>query len=96
MLPPEIWQMILRYAIAAPEFLDPDYWVDRFPPRVIEERDQLDFKSYKKAEIIRNTLQQVCKSWNEYLRQYAHRFVHMHEVVKGHISANCLHSALRI
>ncbi|PVF97172.1 hypothetical protein CPB86DRAFT_707531, partial [Serendipita vermifera] len=96
MLPPEIWQMVLRYAVAAPEFLDPDYWVDRFPPRVIEERVLLDFKSYEKAEVTRTTLQKVCRSWDEYLRQYAYRFVHMHDVVQGNISTDCLHSAIRI
>ncbi|PVG04334.1 hypothetical protein CPB86DRAFT_869033 [Serendipita vermifera] len=96
MLPPEIWQTILRYAIAAPEFLDPDYWVDRFPPRVIEERVLLDFKSYKIVEFTRGTLQSVCRSWNEYLRQYAYRFVHMHDVVQGKVSADSLHSAIRI
>lgn len=96
MLPPEIWQWILRYAIAAPEFLDPDYWVDRFPPKVIRRRDDLNFQKYLEAESTLKTLQRVCKTWEEYLSRYAHRFVDMSDVVHGKVSVEDSRSAIRI
>ncbi|PVG04326.1 hypothetical protein CPB86DRAFT_778589 [Serendipita vermifera] len=96
MLPPEIWQCILRYAITAPEFLDPDYWVDRFPPWVIVNRGKLDLGNYFKAEATRHSLRKVCRSWDEYLRKYAHRFVRMCDVVHGKVPIQYLRSAIRI
>ncbi|PVG04328.1 hypothetical protein CPB86DRAFT_694047, partial [Serendipita vermifera] len=96
MLPVEIWQCILRYAIAAPEFLDPDYWVDRLPPWVIKERRGLNFVKYLEAEATRNSLQNVCRAWDEYLRKYAHQFVRMSNVIHGEVPAQYLKSAVLV
>ncbi|PVF98528.1 hypothetical protein CPB86DRAFT_705038, partial [Serendipita vermifera] len=96
MLPAEIWQWILRYAISVPEFFDPDYWVDRFPPWVIKRRRKLDFGEYKKAEATLNSLRRVCRRWDQYLRKYAHRFVVMSDVVvHGKVPVQYLRSAMR-
>ncbi|PVG04327.1 hypothetical protein CPB86DRAFT_778590 [Serendipita vermifera] len=96
MLPVEIWQWILRDAISAPEFLDPDHWVDKLPSWVIQERDDLDYEYYREAEIVRENLRRVCRTWDKYLRQYAHRFVLMSDVVHGKVPVQFLRSALRI
>ncbi|PVG04333.1 hypothetical protein CPB86DRAFT_693642, partial [Serendipita vermifera] len=97
MLPAEICQMILRYAISVPEFLDPDYWVDQFPPWVIVNRgSSYSLKRYIKAETIRKSLRRVCRRWDVYLRQYAHRWVRMCDIVHGTVRAKYLRSAIRI
>ncbi|CAG8580958.1 14028_t:CDS:2 [Acaulospora colombiana] len=85
MLPVELQQWILRYAVAAPEFLDPNYWVDDYPPWVIMERVDCgrDFEGYLKVEENINSLRRVCRLWDEYLRKYTHRFVHMSDIVHG-------------
>jgi hypothetical protein len=94
-LPPEIWQMILRYSISVPDFLDPDEGLDQFPPRVIAQRGWSDSSSYYEAERTRNVLQRVCRSWNSYLQQYAHRFVRIDDVVHGNVPLRYLQSAIR-
>jgi hypothetical protein len=96
LLPTEIWHIILRYSISVPGFLDPDDLVDRFPPWVINSRDWSDPKFYYKTESVRNTLQRVCRVWDEYLRSYAHRYVRMIDVVHGMVPAHYLRSALRV
>ncbi|PVG04325.1 hypothetical protein CPB86DRAFT_869027 [Serendipita vermifera] len=97
MLPTEIWQCIPRYAIAAPESLDPDYWVNRFPPRVIIERGVVGkgFDGYE-VETTLNSLRRVCKSWGEYLCKYTHRFLRMSDVMHGKVPVQYLHCAVRI
>ncbi|PVF93028.1 hypothetical protein CPB86DRAFT_716271, partial [Serendipita vermifera] len=96
MLPVEIWQCILRYAISAPQVFDPDYWVERYPPWVINNRRHLDLENYEEAETIRKDLQKVCRAWDEYLRRFAHRFVRMCDVAHGKVPARYLRSAARI
>jgi hypothetical protein len=95
-LPLEIWHMILEYSISIPYFLDPDGMVDRFPPWVIAERGLCDSALYYEAERTRNALRRVCRSWNEHLQRYAHRFVYMTDVVHGNVPAHYLKSAIRI
>ncbi|PVG04332.1 hypothetical protein CPB86DRAFT_693815, partial [Serendipita vermifera] len=96
MVPLEIWQLILQCAISAPEFLHPNYWADRFPSWVIKNREILDFKQYLEAEDTRLPLRRVCKTWDEYLRKYVHRFVHMCDVVHGNVPVQYLQYAIRI
>jgi hypothetical protein len=95
-LPLEIWQMILRYSISVPDFLDPDEGLDRFPPWVVAERGWSADSGYYEAERKRNTLRRVCKSWNEYLERYAHRFVRMSDVIHGIIPLECLRTAIKL
>jgi hypothetical protein len=95
-LPLEIWYIILRYSISVPHFLDPDDLVDRFPPWVLNSRDYSDPKIYYNSESTSNDLRRVCKTWDEYLSQFAHRFVHMFDVVHGVVPVHYLRSALRI
>ncbi|PVG04338.1 hypothetical protein CPB86DRAFT_722159, partial [Serendipita vermifera] len=96
MLPVEIWQMILRYTISAPDFLDPDYWVNQFPSWVHQNQGRIYLGTYTQAEKILKSLRMVCKSWNRYLRQYSHRFVQMHQIVHGVVPKKYLRSAVRI
>jgi hypothetical protein len=95
-LPAEIWSIILRYSISAPEFLDPDDGADRFPPWLIKNRRFMGLESYRKAERTRIALQRVCKSWHEVLRPYTHRFVRMCDVAHGMVPVYYLQSAIRI
>jgi hypothetical protein len=95
-LPAEIWSIILRYSISAPEFLDPDDGADRFPPWLIKNRRFMGLEGYRKAECTRIALQRVCKSWHEFLRPYTHRFVRMCDVAHGRVPVYYLQSAIRI
>jgi hypothetical protein len=88
--------MILRYSISVPDFFDPDGMVDRFPVWVIRNLNWSDPRIYYKAESIRNTLRRVCRAWDTYLCQYAHRFVRMDDVVHGNVPLQYLKSAIRI
>jgi hypothetical protein len=97
MIPTEIWQLILQHSVPpVPDFLDPEYMVDRWPPWIISNRKSSESTAYDNAEAIRNTLRRVCKSWDEYLRQYAHQFVCMLDVVHGKVPPHYLRSAVRI
>jgi hypothetical protein len=90
MLPPQVWQMILRYSISVAEFFDPNI-VDRMPLWCIRWcEDWNDPKQYWITERIRNNLRTVCRSWDAYLHPLAHRFVHMDDVVHGLVPAHYL------
>jgi hypothetical protein len=99
-LPVEIWHKVLLYLLPVSEFLDPDQTIDQlvqFPPPVIENRDWYDsFTAYHTTESTRNCLRRVCRSWNAYLSQSAHRFIRMSEVVHGIVPVYYLKSAVRI
>jgi hypothetical protein len=95
-LPREIWHTILRYSISVPDFFDPDELVDRFPPWVIVNRPRSTFTSYYEAERTRNALQRVCRSWNEYLQRYAHRYVRILDVIHGYVPLHYLETAIRV
>jgi hypothetical protein len=95
-LPLEIWQIILRYSISVLDFLDPDEGLDRFPPWVVAKRGWSKESSYYEAERTRNALRRVCRSWNEYLQQYAHRFVRIKDVLHGNVPMQYLQTAKRI
>jgi hypothetical protein len=95
MLPTEIWQLIFQNSILLPN-LDPDYLVDRLPPSIISNKTRSDTIVCYKTEARLNTLRRVCRSWDEYLRQYAHRFVRMLDVVHGNVPVHYLQSAIRI
>ncbi|PVG04346.1 hypothetical protein CPB86DRAFT_869041 [Serendipita vermifera] len=66
------------------------------PPWVISSRGWSDSTTYDEAESTRNTLRSVCKTWDDCLCLYAHRFVRMRDVVHGIVPARYLKSALRI
>ncbi|CAG8769632.1 5979_t:CDS:1, partial [Acaulospora colombiana] len=53
-------------------------------------------KPYWAAERTRNSLRRVCKPWDQYLRQYNHRFVRMFDVAHGVFPMQHLQSAMRI
>ncbi|PVG04349.1 hypothetical protein CPB86DRAFT_693256, partial [Serendipita vermifera] len=98
MLPPELNQIILRYAISVPDFFDPDV-TDRIPSWIvrISYSDWNNLKQYWATERTRNNLRRVCRSWDSYLcRYYSHRFVSFDDVAHGLVSAQCLRSAIRI
>jgi hypothetical protein len=97
MLPLELWQIILRYSISVPDFLDPDV-VDNIPLLTINyvAISWNNRKPYWAAERTRNCLRRVCKSWDAYLRQYEQRLVCMDDVVRGVVSPEHLRSAVRI
>jgi hypothetical protein len=96
-LPLELWQIILRYSISIPDFLDLDV-VDSIPLLTINyvTISWNNEKPYWAAERTRNCLRRVCKSWNAYLHQYGQRLVCMEDVVHGVVSPEHLHSAIRI
>lgn len=96
MLPPEICQIILQYSVLVTDFLDPDHILDRLPPWVINSRGWSNSTEYSRTESTINTLRRVCRSWEEYLRPYVHRFVRMPDVVHGFVPAERLRSAMRI
>jgi hypothetical protein len=95
-LPTEIWQMILRYSISVPGFLDPDEMVDQFPPWVIASRGWAHSASYYEAERTRNALRRACQSWDKYLQRYAHRYVCIFDVMHGHVPLHYFQTAVRI
>ncbi|PVF93996.1 hypothetical protein CPB86DRAFT_714178, partial [Serendipita vermifera] len=97
MLPPEIWQTILRYSISVPVFLDPDA-VERISPWIVNQPDieWNDERSYWEAERTRNALQRTCRLWDVYLRRYEHRFVRMGDVAHGLGAAQHLKVAVRV
>jgi hypothetical protein len=97
MLPQELLQIILRYAISVPVFLDVEA-VDTISPLMIN-YPNIEWnrsKLYWTAERNLNKLRRVCRSWNFYLCQYEHRFVRMFDVAHGVIPAHYLQSAIRI
>ncbi|KIM23372.1 hypothetical protein M408DRAFT_44848, partial [Serendipita vermifera MAFF 305830] len=75
----EVWQLILRHAIFIPDFLDPQSVEgDLQAPGFENDRQHRHNESlYWQSERIRNKLCLVCKSWNEYLSLFSHRFVRM-------------------
>jgi hypothetical protein len=79
-----------------PDFLDPDGMVDCFPPWVIEDRGWYDYSGYYEAERTRNALRRVCRSWNEHLRRYPHRFVRITDVMHQIVPEKYLKTAKRI
>ncbi|PVG04353.1 hypothetical protein CPB86DRAFT_778602 [Serendipita vermifera] len=97
MLPHELWQTVLRYAISVPVFLDAGA-VDSISPLMINypNVEWNNSKPYWAAERTRNSLRRVCNSWDQYLRHYGHRFIRMFDVVHGTFPAHHLHAAVRI
>ncbi|KAG8794483.1 hypothetical protein FRB91_010921 [Serendipita sp. 411] len=97
-LPTEIWQMILRYAIAVPIFFDPDV-VGSFVTETsfIDRLGDWNYDSaYWESERERNGISRVCKRWNDYLAQFQHRFVRMEDIRKGRLQPGVLKYARRI
>jgi hypothetical protein len=91
--PVEIWHKILKYTISVPLFLDPNptetYGIDSI----------IDYSwesSYWEAERTRHSLRVVCKSWDIFLKRYAHRFVNMTDVCHGMVPDTVLPFAIRI
>jgi hypothetical protein len=64
-LPVEILDIVIRYAVSVPEFFDPDYESDRFPPWVANKRRWFGLKRYREAEDTRGALQRACSSSNK-------------------------------
>ncbi|KAG8750548.1 hypothetical protein FRC14_000404 [Serendipita sp. 396] len=97
-LPTEIWQMILRYAIAVPIFFDPDF-VGSFVTEtsfVDVLGDWHDDSAYWQSERERNEISRVCKRWNDYLAQFQHRFVRMEDIRQRTLQPEVLKYARRI
>ncbi|PVG04342.1 hypothetical protein CPB86DRAFT_213195 [Serendipita vermifera] len=94
MLPLETWHIILRYSISLPDFFD-THITDRIPPWFIYESNWNDTEQYWDAERTRNNLRRVCSSWDIFLRNFAHRFVSMDDVVHRILPADHLQSAIR-
>jgi hypothetical protein len=92
-LPVEILQMILRYSISVPDFLDPEEMTGSSWP--LYKHDRSDSSGYYEAERTRNILQRVYRSWDEYLRRYAHRFVSIVDVIHGNVALQYLRTAIR-
>jgi hypothetical protein len=95
LLPLEIWHMILRYSISAPDFFDSNIG-DRIPPWNIYLHEWDSAKQYQESEITRKCLLKVCRSWNAYLLRYEHRFVRIEDVAHGLVPVQKLKSALRV
>lgn len=93
-VPVEIWQSILRYAIAVPVFFETD------PIEMCGFQDfinlYLDETKYWRAERVRNILRRVCADWNIYLKRYEHRYVRSLDVEQGHISLSAFAKAIRL
>lgn len=92
--PLEVWQAILRYAIAAPVFFESDPieacgWQE-FINNYREER------TYWDAERHRRSLQRVCVNWNQYLKRFSHRYVQLKDVKDGHVPISAISRAIRL
>jgi hypothetical protein len=96
-LPIEIWQIILRYAISIPAFLDPDA-VAGIPAKIVEEAsvEWNNAEIYEQSEAIRKSLCQVCPSWRSYLQPFENRFVKMIDIRHGAMPPLALKKAIRI
>lgn len=94
LLPSEIWQSILRYAIAVPVFFEANpadlYGIEE----IIKGYD--DNKIYWESERVRNTLRRVCSAWNDYLKQYSNRFVRLLDVMHGTLPYSAIPNAIRL
>lgn len=94
LLPAEIWQTILRYAIAVPVFFDSDA-LENWGLADFISRYQ-DEDAYWEAEKYRNAFRRVCFAWNIYLQQFNHRFIRMNDVLKDHIPISAISQAIRL
>jgi hypothetical protein len=90
--PVEIWHKILKYAISVPLFFDPDptetYGIDSIAKYSNE-------FPYRESERIRYSLRTVCKGWDAFLRQYAHRYVKLTDIYHNRIPNSVLPLAIR-
>jgi hypothetical protein len=101
--PAEIWQLILRYVINVPVFLDPD-GVSDFPANStlgyhvhLTDSSWNDEGPYWATERFRNVCRRVCRAWDAYLgKTVGHRFVRVHDVIKERVPASALNRAIRI
>jgi hypothetical protein len=92
--PLEVWQAILRYAIAVPVFFESDPieacgWQEFI-------NDYKDEKVYWDAERSRRSLQRVCTSWRQYLQRFSHRYVRLIDVKDGHVPVSAISHAIRL
>jgi hypothetical protein len=93
-LPIELWESILRYSISVPIFFD----VDPTATNSLEEfmayyRDE---QPYWASERRRNKLRRVCSAWDIYLQQFDHRFVRLHDIIRGELSWSVIRKARRV
>ncbi|PVF93998.1 hypothetical protein CPB86DRAFT_714169, partial [Serendipita vermifera] len=97
LLPSELWQMILTHSISVPVFFDADV-VENISPWYIDDPtvEWNNEKPYWTAERNRSSMRRVCRSWNDYLRQYDHRYVRMIDIAHGIVPAHHLKSAVRV
>jgi len=102
--PAEIWQLILRYVINVPVFLDPDGVAD-FPANstlgyhvhLTNSSSWNDEGPYWATERFRNICRRVCRAWDAYLGQtVGHRFIRVQDVIKKRVPASALNRAIRI
>lgn len=97
-LPIEIWQQILEEIISLPTFLDSENLSEVINPLSIGVHYDvfLSDTNYWAVERQRNTLQQVCRSWDAYLRRFEHRYIQMVDIYHGNIPKAALNSAIRV
>lgn len=90
----EIWQKILRYAIAVPVFFEKDpigtCGYQEFVKWFSED------KVYWAAERDRNALRRVCYAWNNYLIRFDHRYVNLDDVEVGTVPISTISRAIKL
>jgi hypothetical protein len=97
-LPVELWQTIFRYAISVFGFLDPDAFEGVVLNNLINDQGIPinDEATYWSSEQTRNTLQRVCTFWDNYLRNFEHRFVRLWDILHDDVSPDMLTKAIRV
>lgn len=95
-LPVENWHQILQQSISLPGFLEPDYLPEVTDPFFgFHKRHEL-VESYWAMERHRKNLRLVCKSWDEYLHQFSHRFIRLFDVYHQNVPKTAFRKAKRI
>lgn len=97
-LPVELWQIILRYAISVPVFLDANV-LESLPSLEVFNKPQYlwnDQRPYWATERHLTNLRRVCHSWNKYLSQFRHRFVRMRDIWHQTVPLSVLRRAVRV
>jgi hypothetical protein len=92
--PVKIWHKILKYAISVSLFFDPNP-ADTYGIDSIAKYSSYEFL-YWESERIRYSLRTVCKGWDSFLQQYAHRYVKMTDIYHDRIPGSVLPLAIRV
>lgn len=92
-LPPEIWTEILKEAIDVPLFLEANFLQRNRPERLREYFYELP---YWQSERVRNSLRRVCRDWDEFLKQFDHRYVRLTDAYHERVPKDAIRRAIRI